>query len=133
QLESIEMQNVLSGKLTPISSGALPKEPSNEKEPLKKAIMFGGMGGMAGAGLIFLIGLLDPRMRRIEDAEADLPDGRLLGILPTLPADLNDPEQAVLVAHSVHHVRTLLQIGRDQSGNAFSVTSPAAGSGKTSL
>ncbi len=133
QLEAIEVQGLLGGKLTLRSTGAEPTSPSNETEPLKKAVIFGAMGSFFGAGVIFLIGLLDPRMRRIEDAEMDLPDGRLLGILPTLPADLHDPEQAVLVAHSVHHVRTLLQIGRDHSGNAFSITSPAAGSGKTSL
>jgi Mrp family chromosome partitioning ATPase len=58
----------------------------------------------------------------------------LLGILPELPQDLADPEQAAMAAHCVHQIRTLLQIGqRGEDRRSFAITSPAARTGKTSL
>ncbi len=58
----------------------------------------------------------------------------MLGILPTLPDNLTDPEQAAVAAHCVHHIRTMLQInGSGQGGRVFTITSPTASSGKTSL
>jgi len=58
----------------------------------------------------------------------------MLGILPNLPDDLSDPEQAALTAHFVHQIRTLLQIWEGSNDKqAFSITSPVSGTGKTSL
>jgi Mrp family chromosome partitioning ATPase len=58
----------------------------------------------------------------------------MLGVLPDLPDDLSDPEQAALTAHFVHQIRTLLQIWDSGVGTqVFSVTSPVSGTGKTSL
>lgn len=133
KVQSIDTKKLIGGRLELIATGAIPTEPSNGDKRLKLA--GGGFvaGGVLGVGLVMLIGLLDPRLRHIEDAEVDIPQARMLGILPTLPADLHDAEQAVLVAHSVHHIRTLLQIGREPCGNVFSISSPASGSGKTSL
>jgi succinoglycan biosynthesis transport protein ExoP len=132
-IERMDLSKMISGRLEVAGTGDLPTVPSNRGARVKYAGGAGLLGAAAGVGLIMLIGLMDPRLRHFEDAEIDLPHARMLGILPTLPADLNDPEQAVLVAHSVHHIRTLLQIGREPTGNVFSVSSPAAGSGKTSL
>lgn len=95
----------------------------------------GGLGGMIGGfGLVLLMGLMDRRVRDSRDAAGQFPSGPVLGILPQLPEDLADPEQAASAAHCVHEVRTLLQIwGRGQNHQVFGVTSSAAGSGKTSL
>jgi Mrp family chromosome partitioning ATPase len=58
----------------------------------------------------------------------------MLGMLPRLPEDLSDPNQAALAAHCVHEIRTLLQIwSRSSRHRVFAITSPNAGAGKTSL
>ena len=109
----------------------LPHAPSNAGNRIQFAGM-GGVGGMGlGFGLVMLVGLMDRRMRHVSDTTASLPGTNVLGILPTLPADLKDPEQAETASHSVHHIRTLLQIGG--TNRVFSITSPVAGSGKSSL
>lgn len=92
----------------------------------------GAIGGFfVGFGMVMMVGLLDRRLRHVSDTAAGMPDTNVLGILPTLPANLTDPEDAETAAHCVHHIRTLLQIGG--SNRVFSITSPAAGSGKSSL
>ncbi|MFK7788090.1 MAG: hypothetical protein AB8C95_01185 [Phycisphaeraceae bacterium] len=108
-----------------------PMAPSNMDTRIQQAGI-GGFGGLGmGFGFVMLIGLMDRRLRHVSDTTADLPDTNMLGVLPTLPADLKDPEQAETAAHCVHHIRTLLQIGG--TNRVFSITSPAAGSGKSSL
>ncbi|MCC6682524.1 MAG: AAA family ATPase [Phycisphaeraceae bacterium] len=129
QIENLSMGEI-GDHIEVISSGSVGR-PYNFKTRIKRALM-GGMGGIAAAlGLIMLWGAYDRRFRHITDAELDLP--RVLGSLPTLPEKFENNEQGVLVAHAVHHIRTLLQIGREDSANVFSITSPAAGAGKTSL
>jgi len=92
----------------------------------------GTIGGFfVGFGLVMLVGLFDRRLRHVSDTTMGMPDTNVLGILPTLPADLTDPEEAETAAHCVHHIRTLMQIGG--ANRVFSITSPAAGSGKSSL
>lgn len=109
----------------------LPTSPANKMKRIQLAGM-GGMGGMGmGFGFVMLIGLMDRRLRHVSDTETTLPGINMLGILPTLPANLKDPEQAETASHCVHHIRTLLQIGG--SNRVFSITSPTAGSGKSSL
>jgi Mrp family chromosome partitioning ATPase len=109
----------------------LPSAPSNADKRVMMAGA-GSAGGMGlGFGLVMLIGLMDRRLRHVSDTAANLPGTSVLGILPTLPADLKDPEQAETASHCVHHIRTLLQIGG--TNRVFSITSPAAGSGKSSL
>ncbi len=108
-----------------------PTAPSNLDKRIRLAGMCGSGGMSMGFGLVMLVGLMDRRMRHVSDTTIDLPDTNMLGVLPTLPADLKDPEQAETAAHCVHHIRTLLQIGG--TNRVFSITSPAAGSGKSSL
>lgn len=96
------------------------------------------MGLAVGAGLplafVMLLGLLDRRVRYSEDAQERGRNLTLLGILPYLPNDMQDPEQASVAAHCVHQIRTLLQIGgADHSRKVFAITSPTSGDGKTSL
>jgi len=94
----------------------------------------GGLGGGAcGFGLVLLMSLMDRRVRDSHGVGGAL-DGPVLGMLPQLPEDLADPDQAAAAAHGVHEIRTLLQIwGRGRNHQVFAVTSSAAGSGKTSL
>lgn len=108
-----------------------PREPYN----LMKRKQMAGAGGLAGVvmgfGMVMLVGLMDRRLRHVNDATVGMPQTNVLGILPTLPSNLKDPAEAEAAAHCVHHIRTLLQIGG--SGRVFSITSPTAGSGKSSL
>jgi polysaccharide biosynthesis transport protein len=90
-------------------------------------------GGLPLAGFM-LAGLLDRRYRYSDDAGTGRMHPTLLGILPYLPDNMANPEQAAVAAHCVHHIRTLLQIsGAQQDRRVFAVTSPTAGDGKTSL
>jgi Mrp family chromosome partitioning ATPase len=95
----------------------------------------GGLGGIfSGFGIVLLIGLMDRRVRDSRDAVGEFAGSPVLGMLPQLPDDLADPDQAAAAAHCVHEVRTQLQIRqRGQNRRVFGITSSAAGTGKTSL
>lgn len=98
------------------------------------APVLGMMGAGFGVALVVLLGLLNRRLRNYEDARDSLGRRTMLGILPEMPEDLSDPEQADIADHCVHQIRTLLQIGAESHGRrVFSITSPAAFDGKTSL
>ena len=133
EIERRTVESQLPDNVQVVNTGQRSNEPANGKGRIKRAVLGGGGGASLGIGILLMIGILDRRLRHVEEAETDAPSARLLGVLPTLPANLDDPDQAVLMAHSVHHIRTLLQIGRDPTGLVYSITSPAAGSGKTSL
>ncbi len=109
-----------------------PSEPHNGKKRFQLAVLGFMAGSGMGLGLVVLVGLLDSRLRHAADAKNGLRDVRLLGALPSLPDDLADPDQAERAAHAVNHIRTLLQIS-GPNHRVFSVTGPAAGSGKSSL
>ena len=113
--------------------GSLPTKPFNGGKAKQIAAMGALVGVMLGTGGVMLIGLLDRRLRHVGDAQLGLRDTRMLGILPTLPDNFAEPEQSERAAHAVHHIRTLLQISGGGRARVFSVTSPAAGSGKSSL
>lgn len=114
------------GPLAPV-----PVTPANADKRVQMG-MLGGVGGIvSGFGLVMLLGLMDRRLRHASDASLGMPDLNVLGILPTLPQNLKEPEEAETAAHCVHHIRTLLQIGG--TNRVFSITSPMAGSGKSSL
>lgn len=101
-------------------------------------IVFASAGGLGGAllgfGLVLALGLADRRIRTPADLKVEFGGRPVLGVLPRLPEDLSDPDQAAAAAHGVHEIRTLLQIwGRGQNHQVFGITSATAGSGKTSL
>jgi Mrp family chromosome partitioning ATPase len=94
-----------------------------------------GMAGMcAGFALVLMLGLIDRRLRHVDEVKVRLSLDRVLGMLPTLPQDLADPEAAAMAAHAVHHIRAMLQIRAGAHDSpAFAITGPVAGAGKTSL
>lgn len=108
-----------------------PTMPSNSLLRIQLAGLGGVLGLSMGFGLMMLVGAMDSRVRHASDTVAGTPDVSVLGVLPTLPAKLTDPDEAEAVAHCVHHIRTLMQIGG--TNRVFSITSPTAGAGKSSL
>lgn len=130
---SIMLESEAAGRAQVLSTGGLPQKPFNTGKR-KQLAALGGMAGFGiGFALILLLGLMDRRLRHFEDAQSGFGGLRMLGVLPELPDDLTDPDQAVLASHCVHQVRTLLQIDRGPEGFILAITGPAAGSGKTSL
>jgi len=109
-------------------------EPRLVRDGRRRYAIAGGIGGIGlGFAIVLGLSLLDRRFRRPEDVRASAPLS-LLGVLPSLPEDLADPEQAAVAAHCVHQIRTLLQIGAGGGDRRIiAVTSPASGTGKTSL
>ncbi|MEM6553000.1 MAG: AAA family ATPase [Planctomycetota bacterium] len=130
--DSIATSDQVEGRVT-VSNWAPMGRLANAKKQTQQAIL-GGIGGAGlGFGLVVLSGLFDRRMRYAADAESNLPQLKMLGVLPTLPRSLRDPDQAESAAHAVHHIRTLVQIRSEAGKRAFTISSPAAGSGKSSL
>jgi polysaccharide biosynthesis transport protein len=133
QLAKLEVEQDRIRRVAVRGEPEVPSKPSPDRRPLLTAAgtMF---GGAAGFGLVLLVGLMDRRLRSIQDAEESFAQTPMLGILPILPENLADPEQASLAAHCVHQIRTLLQIGPDSHGRrVFTITSPSPQAGKTSL
>ena len=112
--------------------GDLPLRPSTDR---RLALAAGGamFGGCAGVGLVGLFGLWRFGYRYIDDLSELQPATPLLGVVPDL-ADAGSEEDAN-AALCVHHLRNLLLVkhGRGERGRIYTVTSPAAGDGKTSL
>lgn len=134
RMEQLSVESEVGGRLKILSYGEVPTSPYKDKR--KQAAAAGAMGGLVlCAGVALLISLGGRRCDSIADAkDTTQRAGRLLGILPSLPEDLSDPEQAAMAAHYVHHIRVLLQLITDRSGpSALAITSSASGSGKTSL
>lgn len=99
----------------------------------KLALAFGFVGFVLPLAVIALYGLIDRRYRYSDEALEEGPgNAPLLGVLPKLPSDLSDTEQAAAAAHCVHQIRTLIQIG-GRKKRVFAVTSSNPGDGKTSL
>ncbi len=116
-----------------MSYGETPGFPSVDKRKQLAALGFLAGGGIP-VGLMLLLGFVDRRFRYSDQADELRAAPPLLGILPILPRDLDNPEQRAIAAHCVHQVRLLLQIGGAASGRkVYAITSPTAGDGKTSL
>jgi Mrp family chromosome partitioning ATPase/uncharacterized protein involved in exopolysaccharide biosynthesis len=95
-------------------------------------------GGGLPAALVILFGLLNRRFRFSDEAETRLATSApLLGILPSLPQRMTDPEQAAGAAQCVHQIRVLLQVGgggrQRRRRGVYLMTSTTPGEGKTSL
>ncbi|QQE12527.1 AAA family ATPase [Planctomycetota bacterium] len=138
RLEKLEVEQPEDQTVDVLNSGDYPLEPYNSAKRMQFGLVGFAGGAGFGVGIILLVGLADRRLRHAEDAQAGFKDVRMLGVLPTLPSELTDPEQAAIASHAVHHIRALLQIAaapdeNERMGLAYSVTGPAAGSGKTSM
>ena len=134
RLEALSVESAVGGRVNVISRGDRPLEPANLSKRRQLTLVGGVFGGSTGFGIILLLGLLDRRLKTSDDARYSFQQMRLLGILPTLPDNLTDPEQASAAAFAVHHIRTMIQLASaDAAHRVFAVTSPAPGTGKTSL
>ncbi len=132
--ENVDLKPIGEGRITIPEPGPPPTTPYKDSR-ISRAVA----GAVGGGGLCFLLviflGFLDRRVRSVEDVDQAPFGVRLLGLLPTLPAEVSDPRGEEVAIHCVHHIRTLLQItqagGRGPS--SFCITSPGPGSGKTTL
>lgn len=107
--------------------------PSVDKR-FRNAVIFGGLGAMLPILAVALYGLANRTFRYSDEALDEGPASTpLLGILPRLPADLHDAEQAVAAAHCVHQIRTLVQISAGARNKVIAITSSNPGDGKTSM
>jgi Mrp family chromosome partitioning ATPase len=121
------------GRMTVENRGDRPLAPSKDKRMAFAAAGAFGLGG-AGVGLVLLFGFLDRRIRHISDVKTTGQCNRVLGVLPMLPTEGSDPEQAMVAAHGVHQIRMLLQGHTHANKNTvIAVTSASPGAGKTSL
>lgn len=133
-IDKLRVESAVSGRIEVIGQGNLPLRPANEAKQKQLVVVGVAIGGSLGIGLIMLVGIMDPRFLSSDDARSTIGQIRMLGILPSLPGDLSDPEHARIAAHSVHNIRTLMQLGADREDRrVFSITGPASDTGKTSL
>ncbi len=120
------------GRLQVINPGEIPVKPHKDHRKAMAAVC--GFGGAALPLLFFvLVGYADKRYRYSDQAEGGDGMPPLLGILPTLPDRLSDPEQAAIAAHCIHQLRIMLQVNGGTDRKAYMITSASAGDGKTSL
>lgn len=100
----------------------------------RNAVIYGGLGAFIPVLAVALYGLANRTFRYSDEALDEGPAATpLLGILPRLPADLSDAEQAVAAAHCVHQIRTLVQISAGPRNKVMAITSSNPGDGKTSM
>ncbi|MEX0742674.1 MAG: hypothetical protein WD079_07730, partial [Phycisphaeraceae bacterium] len=133
RIEDFLAEARVGGRINVQSRGEEPLGPARDRRKLAAVAGF-TFGSGTGFAMILGLAFLDRRFRSIQDASDALGRITMLGILPRLPDDLADPEQASIASHCVHQIRTLLQIGPEStSRRVFSVTSPGVGNGKTSL
>jgi uncharacterized protein involved in exopolysaccharide biosynthesis/Mrp family chromosome partitioning ATPase len=134
RIEQLEVESTIGGRIRIESKGDQPLAPSRDKRQ-QFAIVGALGGGAAGLGIILLIGFFDRRVMTIADVRGtNTPLIALLGVLPQLPENLGDPEQAMIAAHAVHQIRATLQHRHHESATpVFAITSSSPGAGKTSL
>jgi succinoglycan biosynthesis transport protein ExoP len=130
RISQLQLEQNPSKRIEIISFGERPMMTKDSRAAYAAAGSMAGLG--MGFALIMLLGLMDRSFRSLEDARKSV-RMPLLGILPNLPENLADPEQAATAAHCVHQIRTLLQLTGGREKRVFAITSPAAGTGKTSL
>ena len=120
------------GRLKVISPGEFPILPFKDRR--RSMAMAGGFaGGAIPVAFFMLLGFMDKRYRYSDEADGAAGMPPLLGILPTLPDRLSDPEQAAVAAHCIHQLRIMLQVNGGQERKVYMITSASAGDGKTSL
>jgi capsular exopolysaccharide synthesis family protein len=133
RIDQLNLESAFSGRISILARGDLPVKPEIDSRK-KVAVAMGVLGATAGFGVVLLIGILDPRIRSLNDAIASIQSTTVLGMLPTMPDDLTDVESVTNAAHCVHNIRTMMQIGSTREDrHVFVITSPGPQTGKTSL
>lgn len=135
RLRAINVEGRTAGRVEIVNPGSVSTTQTIDS---RKKLAAAGLvvGGGLPFGLFILLGLADRRFRYCDDARdpSHAVHTPLLGVLPQLPENLADSEQAAAAAHSVHQIRLLLGLGADrEQGQCFMVSSPTSGDGKTSL
>jgi capsular exopolysaccharide synthesis family protein len=125
-------ENKTDGRLKVLSYGEFPVVPFKDHR-IAMAGVAGIGGGLVPVLLMMLFSQANKQYRYSDDAEVGRDMPPLLGILPTLPDRLNDPEQAAVAAHCIHQLRIILQVNQSKDRKVFLITSASAGDGKTSL
>lgn len=128
----VERNSSKTGRITVMQRGDIPLEPStNRQVPLMGAGALGGLG--LGVGLVWLVGFLSGGCRYATDIQDPGQAAPLIEVLPHL--DEATPEWLDLAAHSVHHIRSILNISRPdaQGPLVILVSSATAGEGKSYL
>lgn len=134
RIEHLNFESALGGRLDVLSYGESSHEPINTKRQTQMAAL-GGMGGAAvGVGVFLLAGMLNVRLRSCDDLALGRNKVRQLGMLPNIPCDAGDPQQAVCASQCVHQIRMMLQLdGAEGEHRSFAISGPLSGTGKTSL
>lgn len=128
----VEEENLRGGRVAIAQRGDLPTEAHDQRKIMAAA--GGAFGFGAGFGLVFLLGFFDRGYRYIDEVERGDLSAPLLGTLPDL--NVRHPEHDEMAALSVHHLRNMLVLGEGRGAKGcrvFTMTSAAAGDGKTSL
>jgi polysaccharide biosynthesis transport protein len=133
RIDQLGVESAVGGRTSVLSSGDLPVRAKRRNLPATGAGACGGF--FLGVGIFALLGAFDRRLKSVADTQRFVDrSNRLLGILPALPENLSDPDQAATAAYCVHHIRTLLQLGGGTAPRSvIAVTSASPGEGKTSL
>lgn len=97
-----------------------------------------GLGALLGLCLgvcaAAAVASTDQRLRHPDAVQRDDMGLPLLGTVPVIDANSTDPRRMDLTALSIHEIRALLQTrAKRDNARTFAITSPGAGSGKTSL
>ncbi len=134
RMNILQMESSLGGRLEIISSGEVPLSPTKDYR-IYAGVAGAAVGGGLPVGVLVLIGLCNFRYRYCDETETDIASrAPLLGILPTLPEQLDDAEAITAAAQCVHQIRVRLQVNNDTGQHpVYLVTSSAAGEGKTSV
>ena len=126
----VERNNTKTGRISVLQMGEAPLAPTTDRRiPLAGA---GFVGGTAlGVGLIWLLGFARGGYRFADDIDDPTLSVPLLEVLPHV--DDSNPEWLDLAAHSVHHVRGVLNNARrsDDAPLVILVSSGTAGEGKS--
>ncbi len=134
RIEQLNVESRMRGRIETITDGQAPETPVNQGKRKQMAVLGAIGGGGLGAVIMLLTGKLDRRLYSSAHAQVTVGEVRLLSVLPIIPQDLSDAENALIAGQSVHHIRSMLQVSSKQgSRKIFAVTSPASGTGKTSL
>ncbi len=132
--EQLAAQLVGKGRVRIADKGTRPLVP--HKDSRKSYAAAGGLlGGAFGLLIVLLFGVMDRRLKDAGDVDQALSRLRLLGLLPSLPIGLYDPEGRRIASHCAHQIRTLLQIGHAdrEQGTCIAVSGPGIATGKTTL